>query len=37
MKKKKKGDLYVQIQIRIPKKLTTEQKRLIQQLADNGL
>ena len=37
MKKKKKGDLYVQIQIRIPEKLTSEQKKLIQQLADNGL
>jgi DnaJ-class molecular chaperone len=37
MKKNKKGDLYVQIQIKMPKKLTTEQKKLIQQLADNGL
>jgi len=37
MKKKKKGDLYVLIQLRIPKKLTTEQKKIIQQLADNGL
>jgi curved DNA-binding protein len=37
MKEKKKGDLYVKIQIKIPKKLTREQKKLIQELADNGL
>jgi len=37
MKKNKKGDLYVQIQIHMPKKLTAEQKKLIQELADNGL
>ena len=37
MKKKKKGDLYVQIQIRIPEKLTPEQKKIIQELADKGL
>jgi curved DNA-binding protein len=37
MKEKKKGDLYVKIQIEIPKKLTREQKKLIQELADCGL
>jgi curved DNA-binding protein len=37
MKKKKKGDLYVKIQIEMPKKLTAEQKKLIQELADNGM
>ena len=37
MKKKKNGDLYVKIQIEMPKKLTAEQKKIIQQLADNGM
>jgi curved DNA-binding protein len=37
MKAKKKGDLFVKIQIKMPKKLTREQKNLIQKLADNGL
>lgn len=37
MKEKKKGDLYVKIQIKMPKKLTREQKNLIRKLADNGL
>jgi curved DNA-binding protein len=37
MKEKKKGDLYVKIQIEFPKKLTREQKKLIQELADSGL
>jgi curved DNA-binding protein len=37
MKKKKKGDLYVQIQIEMPKKLTAEQRKIVQELADNGM
>jgi curved DNA-binding protein len=37
MKKTKNGDLYVKIQIEMPKKLTVEQKKIIQQLADNGM
>ena len=37
MKEKKKGDLYVRINIDMPKKLSREQKKLIQELADSGL
>jgi curved DNA-binding protein len=37
MKKRKNGDLYVKIQIELPKKLTAEQKKIIQKLADNGM
>ena len=37
MKEKKKGDLYVRINIDLPKKLSREQKKLIQELADSGL
>ena len=37
MKEKKKGDLYVRINIKMPKKLSREQKKLIQELADTGL
>ena len=37
MKEKKKGDLYVRINIEMPKKLSREQKKLIQELADTGL
>jgi curved DNA-binding protein len=37
MKKDKKGDLFVNIHIDIPQKLSEEQKKLIQQLAETGL
>jgi curved DNA-binding protein len=37
MKEKKKGDLYVRINIKMPKKLSREQRKLIQELADSGL
>ncbi|MGD8523907.1 MAG: DnaJ C-terminal domain-containing protein [Desulfobacterales bacterium] len=37
MKTKKKGDLYVKIQIKIPKKLSGDQKELIEKLAQKGL
>ncbi len=37
MKEKKKGDLYVRINIEMPKKLTREQKKIIRELADSGL
>jgi curved DNA-binding protein len=37
MKGSKRGDLYVQIQIAIPKKLTADQKKLIEKLAAAGL
>ena len=37
MKGKKKGDLYVKIQIKLPKQLTNEQKKLIEELAETGL
>ena len=36
-KKGGRGDIYVKIAIDIPKKLTKEQKKLIQELADKGL
>ncbi|MDO9109408.1 MAG: DnaJ C-terminal domain-containing protein, partial [Desulfatirhabdiaceae bacterium] len=32
-----RGDLYVQIDIQMPKHLTEEQKQLIEQLAETGL
>jgi curved DNA-binding protein len=32
-----RGDIYVKILVDIPKKLSKEQKKLIQELADNGL
>ena len=37
MKSKKKGDLYVKIQVRLPRQLTDEQKNLIEKLAETGL
>ncbi|MBT3311516.1 MAG: DnaJ domain-containing protein [Desulfobacterales bacterium] len=37
MKKDKKGDLFVNINIDIPQKLSDEQKKLIQQLAETGM
>ena len=37
MKGNKKGDLYVKIQIKLPGKLTDEQKKLIEELAETGL
>ncbi len=37
MKKKKKGDLYVRINIEMPNKLSREQKKIIRELADSGL
>ena len=37
MKSKKMGDLYVKIQVRLPSRLTDEQKNLIEKLAETGL
>jgi curved DNA-binding protein len=37
MKSKKKGDLYVKIQVRLPSRLTDEQKNLIEKMAETGL
>ena len=37
MKGNKKGDLYVKIQVKLPRQLTDEQKKLIEQLAETGL
>jgi curved DNA-binding protein len=37
MKGNKKGDLYVKIQIKLPRQLTDEQKKLIEKLAEAGL
>ncbi len=37
MKSSKKGDLYVKVQLKLPKKLTDEQKKLIHQLAASGM
>jgi curved DNA-binding protein len=37
MKSKKKGDLFVKIQVRLPRQLTEEQKNLIEKLAETGL
>ena len=37
MKGKGKGDLYVIVKVNMPKKLTTKQKKLIEELADTGL
>jgi curved DNA-binding protein len=37
MKRKTKGDLYVKIQVKMPKKMTTEQKKLVKKLAETGL
>jgi curved DNA-binding protein len=37
MKGKEKGDLYVVIQVKIPKKLTKAQKKIVSQLAEAGL
>lgn len=34
---KNQGDLYVRIHVNLPKKLTKEQKKLIEQLSDTGL
>ncbi len=37
MKGNKKGDLYVKIQVKLPRQLTDEQKKLIEKLAETGL
>ena len=37
MQGKGKGDLYVLVSVNLPKKLTTKQKKLIEELADIGL
>ena len=37
MKGSKKGDLFVKIQVKLPKQLTDEQKKLIDKLAETGL
>ncbi len=37
MKSSKKGDLYVKIQLKLPKKLTDEQKKLVTELAATGM
>ena len=37
MKGNHKGDLYVRIQVKIPKNLTAEQKKLVEELAATGL
>jgi curved DNA-binding protein len=37
MKGGKKGDLYLKIQLKLPKKLTDEQKKLIKELAATGM
>ena len=37
MKGDHKGDLYVRIQVKIPKNLTAEQKKLVEELAATGL
>jgi DnaJ-class molecular chaperone len=37
MKSKKKGDLFVKIQVSLPRQLTEEQKNLIEKLAETGL
>jgi DnaJ-class molecular chaperone len=37
MKGGKKGDLYLKIQLKLPKKLTAEQKKLITELAATGM
>ena len=37
MKGSKNGDLYVKIQVKLPRQLTDEQKKLIEKLAETGL
>jgi len=37
MKGNKKGDLYIRIQVKIPKDLSAEQKKLVEKLAATGL
>jgi curved DNA-binding protein len=37
MKGNRTGDLYVKIQVNLPKKLTGEQKKLVEKLAEAGL
>jgi curved DNA-binding protein len=37
MKGSKKGDHYVKIQVKLPKQLTDEQKKLVEKLAETGL
>jgi len=37
MRDKGQGDLYVRIHVKMPKKLSKEQKKLIEQLANTGL
>ena len=37
MKGSRKGNLYVRLQIRMPKKLTDEQRKLVEKLAEAGL
>jgi curved DNA-binding protein len=37
MKKKEKGDLYIDIRVKIPEKLTEQQKKIVKSLAETGL
>jgi DnaJ-class molecular chaperone len=37
MQEKGKGDLYVHIHVKMPKKLSEEQRKLIDELATSGL
>jgi curved DNA-binding protein len=37
MKGGKKGDLFVRIHILIPRQLTNEQKKLVEELAETGI
>ena len=37
MKSNKNGDLYVRIQVKIPRRLSEEQKKIVDQLAASGL
>jgi curved DNA-binding protein len=37
MNSSRKGNLFVQIMVRMPKKLTAEQRKLVEQLAETGL
>jgi curved DNA-binding protein len=37
MRGNKKGDLYVKIQVKMPKNLSAEQRKLIEKLAETGL
>jgi curved DNA-binding protein len=37
MQKKEKGDLYIDIRVKIPEKLTEQQKKIVKSLAETGL